>query len=578
MALFKLIHAVTTSESASNTAVFASNAARLLTSNLAGSNASFAGAVGVAGALTASNLTGSNASFAGAVTLARGPLTVGTQGLGTGHGMAAANTTGGVRWYKLATVTESQAKAQFRVMGVVSRTHETHSIDVTMGTNNVGNAISATVKWDSAVESGATLFGATFDLMLVTETSDKVHLYAAMDTQMTFNLQVFAMPRNAESTHSTAFYAPQDSTYTLAMDASMTSAVDATLVGAVATFRVSAVASYLRVGVDGSVGVLTTAPGAPLDVAGNAIVRASLTASNVVSSNATFAGPVRVLAANVLTASNLAGSNASFAGAVGVAGALSAQNVVAASNVRAQTAFLTSGNLPVQLAFGWNGGTQYAHAIRTGHQSSVLSPQENSFEFYLWHPGQAADERGDRLAMAATAVGVGVLVNPPTAALDVGGAAVVRSNLLVGGTATCSNATFAGLVGVATDAPLAPLHVVSSNASGVSILASHDIVAASDARLKHDVRPIDRATERLRTLSGYTYARAADSAARFAGLIAQEVQAALPEVVHADPSGSLAVAYGNFAALLVQGFKELDARLSAQEAAAGAGSTGATFP
>ncbi len=127
--------------------------------------------------------------------------------------------------------------------------------------------------------------------------------------------------------------------------------------------------------------------------------------------------------------------------------------------------------------------------------------------------------------------------------------------------------TMAGRMGVGTSAPTAPLHVAASNASGVSILASHDIVAFSDARLKHDVRPIEGATERLAALRGYTFAREpGEDAHRYAGLIAQEVQAALPEVVQTDPeSGLLSVAYGNFTALLVQAVNELTRRVAAIE-------------
>ncbi len=124
-----------------------------------------------------------------------------------------------------------------------------------------------------------------------------------------------------------------------------------------------------------------------------------------------------------------------------------------------------------------------------------------------------------------------------------------------------------GNLGVQTFNPTAPLHVAASNASGVSILASHDIVAFSDARLKHDVRPIEGATERLAGVRGCTFAREPTAGAhRYAGLIAQEVQAALPEVVQTDPeSGMLSVAYGNFTALLVQAVNELARRVAALE-------------
>ncbi len=134
----------------------------------------------------------------------------------------------------------------------------------------------------------------------------------------------------------------------------------------------------------------------------------------------------------------------------------------------------------------------------------------------------------------------------PHGSLAAGVNLAVGSNVSVG-----SNVTVAGALGVGVPAP--------SNNSGVSILALNDIVAMSDARLKRDLRPIEDALSRVSALTGYTFARAppAVHGARFAGLIAQEVQGVLPEVVHRSMDGTLSVAYGNMVALLVQSIKEL---------------------
>jgi len=45
------------------------------------------------------------------------------------------------------------------------------------------------------------------------------------------------------------------------------------------------------------------------------------------------------------------------------------------------------------------------------------------------------------------------------------------------------------------------------------------------------------------------------------GVIAQEVQAVLPEVVKEDENGMLSVGYGNMVALLVEAVKELRAEV-----------------
>ena len=137
-------------------------------------------------------------------------------------------------------------------------------------------------------------------------------------------------------------------------------------------------------------------------------------------------------------------------------------------------------------------------------------------------------------------------------------------------TFTASNVTFSnsatvlGLVTVGGAANASyPLHVQTTNSSNVSIYSAGDISAFSDRRYKTDVRPIDYATGRLNAISGYTFVRLGDTETvpkRMAGVLAQEIESVLPEVVDADPAtGYLHVAYGNIAALLIQATKEMGA-------------------
>ncbi len=140
----------------------------------------------------------------------------------------------------------------------------------------------------------------------------------------------------------------------------------------------------------------------------------------------------------------------------------------------------------------------------------------------------------------------------------------VTSNLTVG-----SNLIVGGYTGMGLANPTAPLHVSGSNVNGVSILATHDIAAYSDARLKTDLSVITNALQRIHNISGYTFLRAQAPAAaaptgpRQAGVIAQEVQAVLPEVVHEGIDGLLSVSYGNLTALLIEAIKELNAKVDA---------------
>jgi hypothetical protein len=122
-----------------------------------------------------------------------------------------------------------------------------------------------------------------------------------------------------------------------------------------------------------------------------------------------------------------------------------------------------------------------------------------------------------------------------------------------------------GNVGIGTTSPSYNLHV-EGNTSGISIYASHDIAAFSDITVKKEVKKIENAIEKVKELNGYTYVRTDDeTGTRRAGVIAQEVQKVLPEVVSANPDGTLNVAYSNMIALLIEGMKEQQATIERLE-------------
>lgn len=107
------------------------------------------------------------------------------------------------------------------------------------------------------------------------------------------------------------------------------------------------------------------------------------------------------------------------------------------------------------------------------------------------------------------------------------------------------------------------LTLASIDASG-NFIATGNVTAYSDARLKDDLKVIKGALDKVRTLTGYTYTRV-DSGERHTGLIAQDVQAVLPEATSTAADGMLSVAYGNMAGLLVEAIKELADRIERLE-------------
>ncbi len=334
--------------------------------------------------------------------------------------------------------------------------------------------------------------------------------------------------------------------------------------------------------------------GSNLSPAVTAASNAAIFSSNAAawgSNRAAFASNAGAFGSNlapaVTAASNAAvfGSNAArFASNAGV---FSSNTASYASNtaVAAQAAALVGSNYGLVLSNMSVATGSLAVATETVLQETVLQglitacnglistrnvPGSNAVLCTLMNSGSGA---GAQAMLDFKTYGASVTPGARVACLDKGYGGILTLSTKPSGTDAQSNAavvervrvTDAGYVGVGTSNPSAPLEVSGSNASGVSVMAQYDIVASSDARLKTDLRVVDTALERLNGICGYTFARAGEGGAapRFAGLVAQEVQAVFPEVVHEGAGGMLSVAYGNFSALIVQAIKELQAQVLA---------------
>lgn len=94
--------------------------------------------------------------------------------------------------------------------------------------------------------------------------------------------------------------------------------------------------------------------------------------------------------------------------------------------------------------------------------------------------------------------------------------------------------------------------------------AANNVTAYSDARLKEDIKPISAALAKVMDMRGVTFSYK-DTGNRGAGVVAQEVQQILPEVVYEDDSGYLHVAYGNMVSVLIEAIKEMAIRIEALE-------------
>jgi hypothetical protein len=102
------------------------------------------------------------------------------------------------------------------------------------------------------------------------------------------------------------------------------------------------------------------------------------------------------------------------------------------------------------------------------------------------------------------------------------------------------------------------LSLENNNATfGGSVTAVYDITAYSDARVKTNIKTIDNALDKVLQLRGVSYQRTdMESDKTHIGVIAQEVEKILPEVVNENDKGHLNVAYGNIVSILIEAIKE----------------------
>lgn len=107
---------------------------------------------------------------------------------------------------------------------------------------------------------------------------------------------------------------------------------------------------------------------------------------------------------------------------------------------------------------------------------------------------------------------------------------------------------FAGDVGIG----IAPSGTYKLEVSGDA--AATNFVTTSDRNKKTNIATITNATGKVQALRGVTFDWVADGKAS-TGLIAQEVELVMPQVVHGD-EGSKAVNYGSLVGLLVEAVKE----------------------
>jgi hypothetical protein len=113
-------------------------------------------------------------------------------------------------------------------------------------------------------------------------------------------------------------------------------------------------------------------------------------------------------------------------------------------------------------------------------------------------------------------------------------------------------------------------NILSLQGNGNAVLAG-TLTEHSDMRLKKNIRPISNALDKILSLHGYNYNWIdinKDNALQ-SGVLAQEVQQVLPELVKEDKNGVLSVNYSGIIPVLIEAIKEQQKRITELEKALG---------
>ena len=139
---------------------------------------------------------------------------------------------------------------------------------------------------------------------------------------------------------------------------------------------------------------------------------------------------------------------------------------------------------------------------------------------------------------------------------------VARQSISGGTGITYNNSTGVIVCDINTPAEVG-LGNLSNNGNNLSgaFTATGNITAFSDARLKDNVETIEGALDKVSQMRGVTYNYKSDlnDGQRGTGVIAQEMQQVMPEVV--QEGEYLSVAYGNIVGVLIESIKELKTQI-----------------
>lgn len=128
------------------------------------------------------------------------------------------------------------------------------------------------------------------------------------------------------------------------------------------------------------------------------------------------------------------------------------------------------------------------------------------------------------------------------------------------GSTTLRNTTLNGDLSVTGTTTLTGAVSLGSNMVATGTITASDFLLSSDINLKENITNIENPLEKVLGLNGVMFDWKKDGK-HDTGLIAQEVEQVMPEVVHTNEDGEKSVSYPKLVGLLVEAIKELNSKI-----------------
>lgn len=246
-----------------------------------------------------------------------------------------------------------------------------------------------------------------------------------------------------------------------------------------------------------------------------------------------------------IDAKSTASCTSTFAAKVASAGSLATDSEVATA--KSQAISTASSDATTKA----NAAESAANSYTDTAISNLVNGASSSFDTLKEIQNAMATDA--ELSAAISGLTIGNATITISAGNGLGGGAAFTTNQTSNETVTLSVNTGNGLT-ISSDA------VQMSGSYTGTFTATGDICAYSDASLKTNVQTIEGAMGKVDAIRGVTFDRLEDGSTS-TGVIAQELEAVLPEAVQTDEHGVKMVAYGNVTGLLIEALKELKAEV-----------------